>query len=119
VDAMRFDVADLVRVETCRALGAKAQLAERLVLWSALPTTTARQLDLLAHGASALDAEPPSEREGEGVRGRTAETIRRVRVGARDVYKLDVVASRLAGGAGARARGARGTGPGAVPEVAQ
>ncbi len=85
VPSMRFDVATLVKAE----IGARARVAEELLLWSALPTTTSRQLDCLTRGADALRGPAASEREPEAVRGRTAETIRRIKTGSRDVYKLD------------------------------
>jgi hypothetical protein len=97
VDGMRFDLGLRIRDALTRELGARASLAEEHLLWSALPTTTARQMDLLARGIDALrnkDADPNAE--GEPMRGRTAETIRRVKVGHRDLFKLDVVQSRLA-----------------------
>ncbi len=96
VDAMRFDVGTRVKEGVCRALGAQASLTDELILWSALPTTTARQLETLQRGADALRApSPDSERDTDPLRGRTAEVIRRVRVGSRDLYKLDVVEARV------------------------
>jgi hypothetical protein len=96
VDALRFDLGMRMRDALTREIGAQASLAEEMVLWSALPTTTGRQLELLGRGVEALRAAPESDREGEPVRGRTAETIRRVKVGHRDVYKLDAIQARLA-----------------------
>jgi hypothetical protein len=96
VDAMRFDVGALVRDGVRRALGARASLTDELVLWSALPTTTLRQLETLQRGPDALRAPPAdAERELDPLRGRTAEVIRRVKVGSRDLYKLDVVEARV------------------------
>jgi len=96
VDAMRFDVGACVRDGARRALGARASLTDELLLWSALPTTTLRQLETLQRGPDALRA-PPAEgdRELDPLRGRTAEVIRRVKVGSRDLYKLDVVEARV------------------------
>ena len=90
---MRYDV----------GMGVKEALEERvggsvtgdLVLWSALPTTTSRQLDCLTRGIDALRGPLPSERELEVVRGRTADTIRRVKIGTRDLFKLDVCDARI------------------------
>jgi hypothetical protein len=96
VDAMRFDTGVAVRDALERDLGAHASLADEMLLFSALPTTTPRQLELLARGVDALRAPPESEREGEPVRGRTAETIRRVKVGHRDVFKIDAIQAHLA-----------------------
>jgi hypothetical protein len=96
VDAMRFDLGLRVRDALGREIGDRASLAEEMLLWSALPTSTSRQLELLARGLDGLRAPPESEREGEPMRGRTAETIRRVKVGHRDLYKLDVIQARIA-----------------------
>lgn len=95
VDGMRFDVGlrvhDLMRAE----LGADAACTERLLLWAALPTTTPTQLDLLAKGPDGLASFEPSEREEHFTRGRGLTTLRRVKVGPRDVLKLDVIEARL------------------------
>ncbi len=113
VDAMRFDVGALIKEGVRRGLGARASLTDELVLWSALPTTTLRQLETLQRGAEALRAPPAdSEREIDPLRGRTAEVIRRVKVGSRDLYKLDVVEARVREYGRARAGGARGDRPG-------
>jgi hypothetical protein len=96
VDAMRFDVGARIRDGVRRGLGARASLTDEIVLWSALPTTTLRQLETLQRGADALGAPPAEgERELDPLRGRTAEVIRRVKVGSRDLYKLDVVEARV------------------------
>src|SRR5690606_34253385 len=91
VDGMRFDVGlrvhDLMRAE----LGADAACTERLLLWAALPTNTPTQLDLLAKGPDGLASFEPSEREEHFTRGRGLTTLRRVKVGPRDVLKLDVI----------------------------
>ncbi len=96
VDAMRYDVGANIRDGARRALGARASLTDELILWSALPTTTLRQLETLQRGPEALRV-PPAEgdRELDPLRGRTAEVIRRVKVGSRDLYKLDVVEARV------------------------
>ncbi len=95
VSSMRFDVAALLREELSTRLAGTARLADEAILWSALPTTTNRQLDCLARGPDALRSTATSEREVEAVRGRTAETIRRVKTGSRDVYKLDACEARI------------------------
>jgi hypothetical protein len=95
VTGMRHDLGQRVKFSLARALGARGSLTDELLLWSALPTTTSRQLVTLARGCEALREDPASEREPEPVRGRTAETIRRVKIGSRDVYKLDLADARL------------------------
>jgi hypothetical protein len=87
---MRFDLGACVKEELTARLGATAALTDETLLWSALPTTTERQLDCLARGADALRGPFSSDHELEPVRGRTAEAIRRVKIGSRDVYKLDL-----------------------------
>ncbi|MET0593984.1 MAG: hypothetical protein ABW133_14885 [Polyangiaceae bacterium] len=96
IDAMRFDLGVRVHDRMCDALTSQATCTERLLLWSALPTTTPMQLDLLAHGPDGLAHRgPPSEQEEPGIRGRAAPVLRRIKVGGRDVLKLDLVQSRL------------------------
>ena len=96
VDAMRFDVGERVGERLKERLAGRAVCVERMLLWAALPTTTQTQLALLARGPDALrDAEPPSEPDPEIVRGRAVSTLRRDRVGSREVMKLDLVEARL------------------------
>ena len=71
VDGMRFDVGVRVHDRMRDALTSQATCTERLLLWSALPTTTPAQLDLMAHGPEGLTSRTgPVEREEPGVRGR-------------------------------------------------
>jgi hypothetical protein len=96
VDAMRFDLGLRVHDRMCDALTSQATCTERLLLWAALPTTTPVQLDLIAHGPDGLaNFAPPSEQEEPGMRGRAAPTLRRIKLGGRDVLKLDLVQARL------------------------
>jgi hypothetical protein len=97
VDGLRFDLGLRVHDRLRAALGAHAMCTERLLLWAALPTTTAAQLDLLAHGPGGLASRAaPTDRDETGPpRGRTVPTLRRVRVGNRDLMKLDWVESKL------------------------
>jgi hypothetical protein len=93
---MRFDVGAQIKDALRRALGARASLTDELILWSALPTTTARQLETLHRGADALrSSQPESERDVDPLRGRSSEVIRRVKIGSRDLYKLDVVEAKV------------------------
>jgi hypothetical protein len=94
VDAMRHDLGCLVRDELARRAAGTVSLTSESLLWSALPTTTYRQLETLARGIDALRA-PAHEEPSESLRGRSAETVRRLRVGSRELYKLDVVPSML------------------------
>ena len=99
VDAMRWDLTRLVEERVVSKLGNRAALTDELVLWSALPTTTIRQLETIARGVEALRAPAPidADSEVEAPRGRTAEYVRRLRVGPRELYKLDLVQARLQG----------------------
>lgn len=95
VDSMSFDVAERVATRVRGAQDKRAALIERNVLWSALPTTTAMQLHLLARGPEGLK-EPPAPASQPGIsRGRSVATLRRERLGSREVLKLDVVEARL------------------------
>lgn len=94
VDAMRHDLGCLVRDELATRAAGTASLTNESLSWSALPTTTYRQLETLARGMDALRAPTPEE-SAESLRGRRAETVRRLRVGSRELYKLDIVPSML------------------------
>lgn len=97
VDGMRFDLGLRMHGRLQQRLERRAALAERLLLWSALPTTTATQLDLIGRGPEALkDAHRTPETTLPVARGRAAATPRRVRAGHRDLLKLDLIATRLA-----------------------
>jgi hypothetical protein len=95
VDAMRVDVGVLVKDALARALGDRAALTTELMLWSAPPTTTTRQLATLTKGAAALADEADDEREDGALRGRTATTIRRVKIGSRHLHRLDLCDVRV------------------------
>jgi hypothetical protein len=96
VDGMRQDVGARIRDQVRAQLGSRASLTDEVVLWSALPTTTGRQIETLGRGVEALRVAPSdTDRDAEPLRGRTADVIRRVRVGSRDLYKLDAVEARV------------------------
>jgi len=95
VDAMRMDVARMVEERLVAMLGPRASLTDELLLWSALPTVTLRQLETLARGIEALRSPAQLEEDPEPPRGRTAEYVRRMRVGPREIHKLDVIESRV------------------------
>jgi hypothetical protein len=96
IDGLRFDLG--LRVETLlrERLGHAAALTERLLLWSALPSDTATQLDLLGRGPDALRG---LDRAGDSdvtvARGRMARVPRRVKAGHRELLKLDLVEAEL------------------------
>ncbi len=94
-DAMRFDVGARVADRIATILSGRASLVDRVTLFASLPSITSRQLDGLARGVESLRAPIESEREADPIRGRTAEVVRRVKLGSRDVSKLDVIEARL------------------------
>src|SRR3984957_17195676 len=94
-DALGMGVARMVEERLVGMLGARASLTDELLLWSALPTVTLRQLETLARGVEALRSPAELEEDPEPPRGRTAEYVRRMRVGPREVHKLDVIESRV------------------------
>ena len=102
VDAMRFDIGDRVAQHLTERLAGRAVCVERMLLWSAIPTTTATQAALISRGPEGLrDVDPAHEPDPEIVRGRAVATVRRERLGSREVMKLDLVEARLRGaGAG-------------------
>lgn len=110
IDAMRWDLAHMIQERVGAALGARAVLTDEVILWAALPTTTMRQLETLARGVDALRAPGELDQDIEPLRGRTADYVRRLRVGPRELHKLDLVEARL--------QGARGGVLRALPEIA-
>jgi hypothetical protein len=111
VDSMRWDLSRLVQERVGVRLGARAALTDELVLWSALPTTTMRQLETLARGVEALRAPGELDSDAEHPRERTAEFVRRLRVGPREIHKLDYVEARV--------QNARGSVLRSLPDIAQ
>ncbi len=94
VDAMRFDVGLMVQ-DRLKAR-ADASLTERLLLWSALPTNTTNQLELIGKGPEGLkDRSSGAEAPAVVARGQAARTPRRIRTGRRELFKLDVVEAAL------------------------
>lgn len=96
IDSMRHDVGSAFRDALTMKTAGNATLTSETILWSALPTTTIRQLECLARGIDALRA-PSTEDPQDSLRGRAAEVVRKLRVGSRELYKLDVVPMMLAG----------------------
>jgi hypothetical protein len=95
VDAMRWDLSQEIRARVVTRVGSRASLTDELLLWSALPTITMRQLETIARGVDALRAPAPLESDPQPPRTRNAEHVRRMRVGSRELYRLDLVESRL------------------------
>jgi len=96
VDGLRFDLGLRVEQRLRSLLGQSAALTERLLLWSALPATSAVQLELIGRGAEALrEFTGHVESEVPVARGRMASTLRRIKAGHRELLKLDIVESRV------------------------
>jgi hypothetical protein len=96
VDGLRYDLGDLVNERLRAIVGQRAACAERLLMWAALPTTTAAQVELIGRGAGGLrDFTGDVQEDLIVAHGRKASMIRRLKTGHRDVLKLDIVASRL------------------------
>jgi hypothetical protein len=96
VDGMRFDLGLRINERLKTLVGQHAALTERLLLWSALPSTTAMQLELIGRGAQGLrEVTEQADSEIPVARGRAATTLRRVRAGHREVLKLDLVESAM------------------------
>lgn len=96
VDGMRFDMGDRVHEKLRELAGQRAACADRFVVWSALPTRTAAQVELLGRGVPGLREFTGEVSEDLVVaRGRKASMIRRLKTGHREVLKLDVVEARL------------------------
>lgn len=97
VDGMRYDLGLRVQQRLTRAFEGKAVCADTMLLWSALPSTTPNQLDLLAHGLEALNRPMPTEEPDAFpiARERHVAVPRRLKVGQRDLVKIDVVEARM------------------------
>lgn len=96
VDSLRVDLGRDVGTHFRALLGGRAKLIAEQICWSTLPATTAHQLRVLARPELAFlpDGEPEL---GEALAfGKAAEIPHRLRVGSRDIFKLDLVEARLA-----------------------
>ncbi len=96
VDAMSFDLGERMNALLKERIGSHSICVDQALLWSALPSVTAQQLALLSRGVDGLREDPPAAGdEHEISRGRAVTTIRRERVGSREVLKLDCVEARI------------------------
>ena len=96
VDGMRFDLGLRVNDRIKMLVGGHAALTERLLLWSALPSTTEVQVELIGKGPAGLkEIGTHPDSEIPVARGRAAATLRRIRTGQRELLKLDIVESAL------------------------
>jgi hypothetical protein len=96
VDGLRFDLGLRVELGLRARLGREVALTERLLLWSALPSNTATQLELIGRGPDGLrELTGAPDSEVPVARGRMARTPRRIKAGHRELLKLDLVEARL------------------------
>ena len=96
VDGMRFDLGELVKNKLQALTAGLALCVEEKLLWAALPTTTSIQTALLARGPEGLrELSSAPEPELRVERGRAVSTLRRERIGSREILKLDLVEARL------------------------
>jgi hypothetical protein len=119
VDAMRWDVSRLVEERVAAHLGSRASVTDELLLWSALPTVTMRQLECIARGVEALRTPVTFDADAEPPRGRSAEVVRRLRVGPREIHKLDIVEARLQSAGNAALRELPGAAAAAAEAIAR
>ncbi|HEX5097991.1 MAG TPA: hypothetical protein VFV94_00755 [Polyangiaceae bacterium] len=104
VDGLRFDLGLRVELGLRARLGREVALTERLLLWSALPSRTETQLELIGRGADGLkDRGAAPDSEIPVARGRMARTARRIKAGHRELLKLDIVEAKLSEPGGAEA----------------
>jgi hypothetical protein len=104
VDGLRFDLGLRVELGLRARLGREVALTERLLLWSALPSDSATQLELIGRGPDGLkELNGTPESEIPVARGRMARTPRRIKAGHRELLKLDLVEARLSEPGGAEA----------------
>lgn len=91
VPGLRVDLGRRAHEALLKMLPEDAEVESGL-LFAALPTTSARQEDTLARGAAALGSPRPDESLPDAewhARG----ALRRVRMGARDLFSLDTIAA--------------------------
>jgi hypothetical protein len=91
VPGLRVDLGRRAHEALLKMLPEDAEVESGL-LFAALPTTSARQEDTLARGAAALASPRPDESLPDA-EWHTRGALRRVRVGARDLFSLDTIAA--------------------------
>ena len=94
VESMRLDLGDHVRDALAMALGERATLVDEMRLHAALPTTAARQLETIARGREALRT-PSTQNEDLALAARGAHGLRKLRIGGREIFKLDTIETAL------------------------
>ncbi|MGH7281026.1 MAG: hypothetical protein ACRELY_05845 [Polyangiaceae bacterium] len=90
VESMRLDLGDHVRDALGLAFGERATLVDEMRLHAALPTTAARQLETIARGREALRT-PSTQNEDLALAARGTHGLRKLRIGGREIFKLDTI----------------------------
>ena len=92
VDSLRFDIAEAVQSKLELQLSGCAELVQKGMLWSALPCTSAVQLELLAKGAEGLRTLGGTIDEAAITSPvHEARRLRPLRVGPHHLFKLDAI----------------------------
>jgi hypothetical protein len=94
VEAMRYDIGLKVRDALEMAMGARATLVDDARLHAALPTTSSRQLETIARGPEALRS-PATHADDSTLGSQAGGGLRKIRVGGRELYRLDTIALAL------------------------
>ncbi len=94
-DGLRYDLGLRVRDQIEARCADFATLVGESLLWSALPSTTPRQVETIIRGREALASVYEPVSESTALRDRTADVVRRVRMGSRELFKLDLIEARL------------------------
>ncbi len=94
-DGLRYDLGLRVRDQIEARCADFATLVGESLLWSALPSTTPRQVETIIRGREALASVYEPVSESTALRDRTADVVRRVRMGSRELFKLDLIEARI------------------------
>lgn len=91
VDCMRFDLGQRLNEEIEQRLAGQAICRDQALLWAALPSNSVAQR--LAEGSS---PRARAARAGDGVANQASPGIQPLRVGTRDLFRLDSLPAELA-----------------------
>jgi hypothetical protein len=91
VEAMRFDLGQLVNQLLERRLSGRAEFAEQAVLWAALPSNAESQ----QLGLTSVSRRAALERKRREPAETATPRIENLRVGSREIFRLDVIGADL------------------------
>ncbi len=91
VEAMRFDLGQLVNQLLERRLSGRAELAEQAVLWAALPSNAESQ----QLGLTSVSRRAALERKRREPAEAVLPRIETLRVGSREIFRLDLIGAEL------------------------